>query len=143
LGEPREGEGRPRTPAPPNEAQAFPPVIPTPLAATRPPLRSSPPAAEVPQAKSSRAVAHPERRAQRRAAKPSLPTDPPGLLTLETHPWTDIYLGGRKLGTTPLFKVPVPSGHQRLRAVNTAAHIAKPVEVDIPPNELVTRKEAW
>ncbi|MCZ7687248.1 MAG: PEGA domain-containing protein [Sandaracinaceae bacterium] len=35
---------------------------------------------------------------------------PPGELSLNTQPWSRVYLGSRLLGTTPLGRVPVPSG---------------------------------
>jgi serine/threonine protein kinase len=41
-----------------------------------------------------------------------------GFLTLDTVPWTTVYLGSRKLGETPLVKVPVPAGEVELQLVN-------------------------
>ncbi len=56
------------------------------------------------------------------------PTPPPpaveetveasGFLTLDTVPWTTVYLGKKKLGETPLVKVPVPAGTLDLTLVN-------------------------
>lgn len=43
---------------------------------------------------------------------------PPGQLSLNTRPWSKVYLGNRLLGTTPLGRVTVPSGTQRLRLVD-------------------------
>jgi serine/threonine-protein kinase len=45
-------------------------------------------------------------------------TGPPGELSLNTQPWSKVYLGNRLLGTTPLGHVRVPSGVQRLRLVD-------------------------
>jgi serine/threonine-protein kinase len=42
---------------------------------------------------------------------------PPGELSLNTQPWSKVYLGNRLLGTTPIGHVRVPSGVQRLRLV--------------------------
>jgi serine/threonine protein kinase len=42
---------------------------------------------------------------------------PPGQLSLNTRPWSKVYLGGRLLGTTPI-SVELPSGQQRLRLVD-------------------------
>lgn len=41
-----------------------------------------------------------------------------GQLSLNTSPWSRVYLGSRLLGTTPLGRVSVPSGTQRLRLVD-------------------------
>jgi len=41
-----------------------------------------------------------------------------GFLTLDTVPWTTVYLGKKKLGETPLVKVPVPAGELELNLVN-------------------------
>jgi serine/threonine-protein kinase len=43
---------------------------------------------------------------------------PPGELSLNTQPWSKVYLGNRLLGTTPIGRVSVPSGMQRLRLVD-------------------------
>ncbi|MCA9608087.1 MAG: serine/threonine protein kinase, partial [Myxococcales bacterium] len=43
---------------------------------------------------------------------------PPGRLSLNTRPWSKVYLGRRLLGTTPIGNVEVPSGTVRLRLVD-------------------------
>ncbi len=43
---------------------------------------------------------------------------PPGQLSVNTQPWSKVYLGSRLLGTTPIGRVAVPSGLQRLRLVD-------------------------
>ncbi len=42
----------------------------------------------------------------------------PGTLTLDTVPWTRVYLGKKFLGNTPLVGVPIPAGRNILRLVN-------------------------
>ena len=56
-------------------------------------------------------------RARRRAAA-RRPQGPPGQLSLNTRPWSKVYLGRRLLGTTPIGRVEVPSGTVRLRLVD-------------------------
>jgi serine/threonine protein kinase len=51
-------------------------------------------------------------------ARDEAPAAPPGRLSLNTRPWSRVYLGGRLLGTTPLGDVEVPSGSARLRLVD-------------------------
>jgi serine/threonine-protein kinase len=41
-----------------------------------------------------------------------------GYLSVDTMPWSKVYLGGRLLGTTPLGNVRVPAGRHSLRLVN-------------------------
>jgi len=54
-------------------------------------------------------------RAPRRKPRPAPATEHPiGYLTLDTEPWATVYLGGRRLGTTPFMRVPLPAGHHQL-----------------------------
>ena len=46
------------------------------------------------------------------------PTRPPGHLSLNTRPWSKVYVGRRLLGTTPIGRSEVPSGTLRLRLVD-------------------------
>jgi serine/threonine-protein kinase len=46
------------------------------------------------------------------------PAAPPGQLSINTRPWSRVYLGARLLGTTPIGNVEVPSGSVRLRLVD-------------------------
>lgn len=63
-----------------------------------------------------------------------------GRLTVDVVPWADVFLGGRKLGTTPLVEVVVPAGRQRLHMVNAAAGIDRWVEVDISANQVTVQR---
>ncbi|NOZ85136.1 MAG: protein kinase [Deltaproteobacteria bacterium] len=55
----------------------------------------------------------------------------PGKLRFDTIPWTTVYLGGKKLGVTPLVDVKLPPGRHVLRVVNEAKNINKKIEVQI------------
>ena len=46
-----------------------------------------------------------------------------GTLSLDTVPWTTVFLAGKKLGETPLVNVPVPAGTLELTLVNSEAGI--------------------
>ncbi len=55
-------------------------------------------------------------------ATPTTPTSPPvtaapGSLSISSSPYATIYVDGRKLGDTPLFREPVAAGTHRIRAV--------------------------
>ncbi len=52
------------------------------------------------------------------APLPREPTAPPGRISINTRPWSKVYVGPRLLGTTPIAEVSVPSGTVRLRIVD-------------------------
>ena len=64
----------------------------------------------------------------------------PGRLTLSTKPWTEIYLGKKKLGMTPLLNIELKPGSHKLTAVNEARGIRKSITVVIKPGELTTKR---
>ncbi|MBL8913298.1 MAG: protein kinase [Archangium sp.] len=66
-----------------------------------------------------------------------------GSLSLNTEPWTRVFLGKKALGDTPLIGVAIPSGTHRLRLVNEAEHIDTVIEVKIQPNETTVKKIAF
>ncbi len=93
-------------------------------------------------------------KAKRRRVAPSVtaPVEPvvkhpvvkgTGRLTLDTQPWTQIYLGTRLLGETPLQEVQVPAGHLVLRAVNAELHVEHTIEVDVPADQVVRLRKVW
>src|SRR5690606_11212238 len=61
---------------------------------------------------------------------------PPGQLSLNTRPWSKVYLGRRLLGTTPV-RVTVPSGPQRLLFVDRDGSEHRRT-VRVPPGGHVT-----
>ncbi|XXF78214.1 protein kinase [Myxococcaceae bacterium GXIMD 01537] len=58
----------------------------------------------------------------------------PGQLTLVIEPFAKVYLGGRLLGETPLFKVSLPSGRHSLRLVGPDGQ-ARRLSVEIKPGD--------
>ena len=79
----------------------------------------------------------------RRPPPPPAPPAPPadvveeqGFLTLDTVPWTTVYLGKKKLGETPLVKVPVPAGSLELTLVNSEAGVREAYIARIKPGEI-------
>jgi hypothetical protein len=61
-------------------------------------------------------------------------------LTLDTQPWTKVFLGKRELGQTPLMDVALPSGTQVLRLVNESLGIDATVEIEGRPGERVVKR---
>ncbi len=63
-----------------------------------------------------------------------------GFLSLRTTgAWVEVYLGERKLGTTPLHRVELPAGRVRLRLVNPLAAVDQQLELEIVENEELRR----
>lgn len=66
------------------------------------------------------------------------PRTPTGRLSLRSRgAWVDVYLGKRKLGSTPLDEVAVPAGTLRLRLTNVEAGIDDEIEIEVRPGALV------
>jgi hypothetical protein len=51
------------------------------------------------------------------------PVDGDGLLSINTRPWSTVYLGKRVLGTTPIASVKVPRGPITLKLVDRDGHV--------------------
>ncbi len=66
------------------------------------------------------------------------PAAAPGQLSVNTQPWSKVYLGSRLLGTTPIGRVSVPSGNQRLRLVDRDGNEHRRT-VRVPPGGHVTQ----
>ncbi|MCP3137056.1 protein kinase domain-containing protein [Pyxidicoccus xibeiensis] len=62
------------------------------------------------------------------------PAVEPGFLTLVTEPSAKVFVGGRELGATPLFKVKLPSGKHALKLVDGEGKAMR-LSVDIKPGE--------
>lgn len=58
-----------------------------------------------------------------------------GRLDLMTTPYTEVYLGKRRLGATPLRGVALPAGDHVLRLENLEAGVSSVIEVTIKPNQ--------
>jgi eukaryotic-like serine/threonine-protein kinase len=63
-----------------------------------------------------------------------------GRLTLDTTPWTHVYLRGRKLGDTPLIDQALPAGRHQLKLVNESKNISTVVEVEIRAGQSTVKK---
>jgi serine/threonine-protein kinase len=58
-----------------------------------------------------------------------------GTLSLDTVPWTVVYLGKKKLGETPLVKVPVPAGPLELTLVNPEENVREAYVANVKPGQ--------
>jgi len=63
-----------------------------------------------------------------------------GLLTLQTTPWAEVWIGQKKIGETPLIEVSVPAGRQKVLLLPKGVRPGRTVSITITPGEHV-RKE--
>lgn len=63
-----------------------------------------------------------------------------GSLRLETVPWTTVYVGGKKLGDTPILGAALPAGRHQLKLVNGEQGIDQTIEIEIAANETTVKK---
>jgi eukaryotic-like serine/threonine-protein kinase len=63
-----------------------------------------------------------------------------GKLTLDTVPWSSVYLNGRKLGDTPLVDYALRPGFHELKLVNEAKGISQVVELEVVAGKTTTKK---
>ena len=64
-----------------------------------------------------------------------------GKLTLDTKPWTEVYLGKRKLGITPLLGIELPAGRHKLKVVNKGRGINETLNVVVKAGKKTTVKK--
>jgi serine/threonine-protein kinase len=64
----------------------------------------------------------------------------PGMLTLDTTPYSVVSEGGRVLGTTPLIRVPLPPGQHTLTLRNPEQNLSTTYTVTVRSGETVSRR---
>lgn len=77
---------------------------------------------------------------ERRKKQPRAEPVKPGQLSLDTEPWSKVYLGKKFLGETPLVETQVPSGALRLHLVNDVDGIDTYVDVKVAPGVVTTKQ---
>ncbi|KFE60150.1 serine/threonine-protein kinase [Hyalangium minutum] len=63
-----------------------------------------------------------------------------GKLTLDTTPWTRVFLRKQRLGDTPLIDVQLPAGKYQLKLVNEEKNISTVIEVEIRAGQTTAKK---
>ena len=67
----------------------------------------------------------------------------PGSYSVDSHPYATIYVDGKLLGDTPLFRLPIAAGHHRIRAVRQDG-TERTFELAVAPGEAVNAGQlAW
>jgi serine/threonine protein kinase len=56
-------------------------------------------------------------------------------LNINVRPWADVYIDGKKVGTTPMAEVPVDAGSHSIRLFNPSLNKEQVVKVNLAPNQ--------
>ena len=72
---------------------------------------------------------------------PAAPSGAPGLLRINSRPWSQVTLDGAAVGHTPLIDLRVAPGSHSLRLVNPEFGLSKSIQVKVAAGETVTRVE--
>jgi serine/threonine-protein kinase len=87
-----------------------------------------------PPAPARRVVRRAKRKAEVRKAA-DVEQAEPGFYSVDSHPYATIYIDGKSFGDTPLFKVELPSGKHRVRAVRSDG-TSRRMTITIQPGKL-------
>jgi serine/threonine-protein kinase len=63
-----------------------------------------------------------------------------GKLTLDSTPWAEVFLSGKKIGDTPLVDYPLPAGMHQLKLVNESKGTRTTLEVEIEAGKTTVKK---
>jgi len=74
--------------------------------------------------------------------EPPPPAAEDGFLTLDTIPWSNVALGNRRLGTTPLIRFRLPPGEHNLTLTNPEQGIRSTYRVVVQPGQTTARRIA-
>jgi len=64
-----------------------------------------------------------------------------GVVTLQTHPWTQVIIDGSPSGTTPIYQQRMTAGRHKVQLVNQEMEIEHEVWIDVGTDE--KRKLEW
>jgi tRNA A-37 threonylcarbamoyl transferase component Bud32 len=67
----------------------------------------------------------------------------PGYLSLDSSPWSEVFLRGTPLGTTPIIRVPLPPGRHLLTLKNSELGTSTSYLVEIKSGKTVSRLVGW
>jgi serine/threonine-protein kinase len=120
-------------------------IAPTPAPAPSPapapaptpePAKPEPAPAPAPQP----AVAAAPEPAPAQGSKPKAAPKAKGKLTIDSSPWSEVFLNGKKLGDTPLVDYPMPAGIHVLKLVNEDKGLKGSIEVEIQAGKTTVKK---
>lgn len=62
-----------------------------------------------------------------------------GMLRINSRPWSQVSVDGRKIGNTPIMGVPLPAGDHEVELVNESMGVRKTLQVKVKRDEIVTK----
>ena len=103
-----------------------------------------PAAAETPQDRAAQPTP-PASASEAPSSAPRPPAKPPnvGRLSFDSEPWSNVYLNGRLLGSTPLIGVQLPAGKHTLILKNPEIGRTSSYVIEVPANDTVSRFVGW
>lgn len=105
--------------SPPEEPAPVEPVTPAAAAADAPPATAEPtPTRKPPKRRKARKNTRPSEDGQR--APPLVSGSALGYVTLNATPWAQVFVDGRPMGSTPIYKLPLKTGPHKIRFENPA-----------------------
>jgi eukaryotic-like serine/threonine-protein kinase len=103
--------------------------------AARPPPERSPVAAR--RTTAPRREAEPRRVQEREGIAPRKIGS--GVLRLNSRPWAEVSIDGKRVGNTPLTNHPLPAGAHTVRLVNPQFGLKKTLKIEIEPGQTLTQ----
>jgi len=61
-------------------------------------------------------------------------------LTLDSEPWSVVFLNGEKIGQTPISDLVIPAGSHQLRLVNGELNVSKTLTIEAKPGQVVRQR---
>ncbi len=83
-------------------------------------------------------VREPERREPERREPERREED--GYFTIDARPYAEVYIDGKKLGLTPLVKIPLAPGRHKVRAVAVESGEVQAFRIQVTPRKTLTRQ---
>ncbi len=130
-------------PTPPPPAPATTSPAPPPPRATLSPVRPERTDPMVARSKSSDDSSAPRRVEPRQPPrKPDRQPEGEGTLTIDSRPWATIYIDGKKLGATPIFKHTLRAGRHKVKAVSESGQ-TRTFTIEVQPDRDLSRRLTW
>ena len=79
------------------------------------------------------------RRERRRSAASEQSVDGTGLLSLNTLPWSQVYVDGESIGHTPVLEQPLSAGAHTIRLLNPELGLAKELQIQVKPGQTLKK----
>jgi serine/threonine-protein kinase len=137
----------PEPPKPPEQVYNHPPQLPKnpdppkdPDPPKQPQNNDPPKQPEVAHVDPPKQPEQPKQPKQHHEPKETAPSGGYGMLDFDTRPYTEVFIGKKKIGDTPLLGAKVPAGNIKLTLINNEAGVHETFEITIPKDGHVSKK---